>query len=231
MVDGARQDGGGARRAPGGMRETKPVSFRPVAYRHLGARKNLWADYVTGRGVLDNGQVVPPKIGARRKNPNLTDMLDTAAAVGVDRIMFTGKVPTVTPGRRHWLLVQTPGWIAAGHHTGSPATGRFEHRQTGKKMLVQFAAGWFGDTALTPDQARLAFQATQNVIGAFFRDAKLMDTPTATGATFPTIQTRARKVYFRTHQAGRRQRNPKIPMDFRICQVTEAPPTVTTAPP
>lgn len=173
---------GGARRGSGGLRDNKPVSFRPVAYRHLGARKNLWADYVTGRGVLDNGQTVPPKIGPRRKNPNLTDMLDTAAAVGVDRIMFTGRVPTVTPGKRHWLLVQTPGWVAAGHHTGSPATGRFEHRQTGKKMLVQFAAGWFGDTPLTPEQARLAFQATGNVIGAFFRDAKLMDTPTATGA-------------------------------------------------
>lgn len=192
MSYGTRQEGAGAsgRGAPaarggrggGALRDAKPVSFRPVAYRNLAARKNLWADYVTGRGVLDNGQIVPPKIGPRRKNPNLTDMLDTAAAVGVDRIMFTGKVPTVTPGKRHWLLVQTPGWVAAGHHTGSPATGRFEHRQTGKKMLVQFAAGWFGDASLTPDQARLAFQATGNVIGAFFRDAKLMDTPTATGA-------------------------------------------------
>ena len=67
----------------GAMREQeRRPTFRPAPYRHLGERKNLWADYVTGRGVLDNGTTVPPKIGPRRKNPNLTDMLDTAAAVG-----------------------------------------------------------------------------------------------------------------------------------------------------
>ena len=49
--------------------------------------------------MLDNGTTVPPKIGPRRKNPNLTDMLDTAAAVGVDRIMFTGKVPMIDRGQ------------------------------------------------------------------------------------------------------------------------------------
>ena len=166
----------------GTLRDTTPVTFRPTAYRNLRAYKNLWADYVTGRGMLDNGQVVPPKIGARRKNPNLTDMLDTAAAAGVDRIFFTGKTPVATPGKRHWLLVETPGWIDGGHFTGHPATGRFEHRQTGKKILVQFASAWFGDTPLTPEQARLAWQATENIIGAHFRDAKLSQTPTATGA-------------------------------------------------
>ena len=88
------------RERPGGragLRDNTPTTFRPVAYRNLAARKNLWADYTTGRGVLDNGQAVPPKIGPRRKNPNLTDMLDTAAAVGVDRIFFTGKTPVATP--------------------------------------------------------------------------------------------------------------------------------------
>lgn len=173
------------RERPGGragLRDNTPTTFRPVAYRNLAARKNLWADYTTGRGVLDNGQAVPPKIGPRRKNPNLTDMLDTAAAVGVDRIFFTGKTPVATPGKRHWLLVQTPGWIDGGHNLGSPATGRFEHRQTGKRMLVQFVSGWFGDAPLSPDQARLAWQATEGIIGAHFRGAKLMDSPTATGA-------------------------------------------------
>ena len=154
------------RERPGGragLRDNTPTTFRPVAYRNLAARKNLWADYTTGRGVLDNGQAVPPKIGPRRKNPNLTDMLDTAAAVGVDRIFFTGKTPVATPGKRHWLLVQTPGWIDGGHNLGSPATGRFEHRQTGKRMLVQFVSGWFGDAPLSPDQARLAWQATEGL--------------------------------------------------------------------
>ena len=57
----------------GAMREQeRRPTFRPAPYRHLGERKNLWADYVTGRGVLDNGTTVPPKIGPRRKNPNLT---------------------------------------------------------------------------------------------------------------------------------------------------------------
>lgn len=131
----------------GAMREQeRRPTFRPAPYRHLGERKNLWADYVTGRGVLDNGTTVPPKIGPRRKNPNLTDMLDTAAAVGVDRIMFTGKVPMIDRGQRHWLLVQTPGWIDAGHFMGSPPVGRFEHRQTGKRIQVAAASTWFGDT-------------------------------------------------------------------------------------
>ena len=100
----------------------------------------------------------------------------------MDRIFFTGKTPVATPGKRHWLLVQTPGWIDGGHNLGSPATGRFEHRQTGKRMLVQFVSGWFGDAPLSPDQARLAWQATEGIIGAHFRGAKLMDSPTATGA-------------------------------------------------
>ena len=40
----------------GAMREQeRRPTFRPAPYRHLGERKNLWADYVTGRGVLDNG--------------------------------------------------------------------------------------------------------------------------------------------------------------------------------
>jgi len=167
----------------GAMREQeRRPTFRPAPYRHLGERKNLWADYVTGRGVLDNGTTVPPKIGPRRKNPNLTDMLDTAAAVGVDRIMFTGKVPMIDRGQRHWLLVQTPGWIDAGHFMGSPPVGRFEHRQTGKRIQVAAASTWFGDTPLTPEQARLAWQALGNIIEAKFRDGKLMDTPTATGS-------------------------------------------------
>ena len=82
----------------------KPFNFRPI--------QTLWADYTTGQGVLSNGQSVKPKIGQSRKNPNLQDMLDTAAAAGADRIMFTGKVPANDRGVRHWLLVQTPGWNA-----------------------------------------------------------------------------------------------------------------------
>ena len=36
------------RERPGGragLRDNTPTTFRPVAYRNLAARKNLWADY------------------------------------------------------------------------------------------------------------------------------------------------------------------------------------------
>lgn len=45
-----------------------------------------------------------PVIGDRRKNPNLTDLLDTAASDGANRIMLTGKRPELLePGVRHRL--------------------------------------------------------------------------------------------------------------------------------
>jgi hypothetical protein len=165
----------------------KPYTFKAIP--------TLFADYTTGRGVLSNGEYVKPKIGERRKNPNLADMLDTAASVGAERIMFTGNVPDNDPGAdkrevRHWLLVQTPGWEAGwmgrdgqmqGHWTGKPVTGRFERKATGQRIEVRTAAEWFGNTPLNPEQARQSWDATAFLIGKAFNDAKLGKTPAATG--------------------------------------------------
>lgn len=160
----------------------KPYTFRPIP--------TLWADYTSGRGVLSNGQAVPPKIGTGRKNPNLQDMLDTAAAVGAERIMFTGNVPANDRGVRHWLLVQTPGWNAGwvdrgdrevGHWLGTPVTGRFERVAAPQRIEVKTAAEWFGSTPLSPEQARQAWDATAWYIGEAFKDQKLGKTPASTG--------------------------------------------------
>ncbi len=160
----------------------KPFNFRPI--------QTLWADYTTGQGVLSNGQSVKPKIGQGRKNPNLQDMLDTAAAVGAERIMFTGKVPANDRGVRHWLLVQTPGWNAGwvdnsdrevGHWLGTPVTGRFERVSAPQRIEVKTAAEWFGNTPLSPEQARQAWDATSFYIGQAFKDQHLGKTPASTG--------------------------------------------------
>ncbi|NWL10340.1 hypothetical protein DM793_03355 [Paenarthrobacter nitroguajacolicus] len=171
---------------------------------NFGEIPTLFADYTTGRGVFSNGQFVAPKIGERRKNPNLQDMLDTAASVGAARIMFTGNVPDNDPLAgdrevRHWLLVQTPGWEPGwmgkdgrmeGHWTGKPVTGRFERKATGQRVEVKTAAEWFGNVPLNPEQARQAWDATAYLVGKAFpirdkhgetKPAKLGKTPASTG--------------------------------------------------
>lgn len=155
--------------------------MRPTPYKNLKDPPTLWADYATGRGVLSNGQPIQPKIGARRKNPNLADMLDTAAHYGVERIMFTGKVPLAEAGQRHWLLVQTPGWTSLGHWLAAPVTGRFERVATGQRIEVRTAAEWFGALPLTPSEAKDAWDATKHMIGLAFDGAPIGLSPAATG--------------------------------------------------
>lgn len=163
-------------------------SDRPVPFRHLKRHITLWADYKTGQGVLGNGQRVTPRVGQRRKNPNLVDMLETAADAGAERIMFTGKVPTINRGQRHWLLVQTPGWRqfkdqnGRGHWLEGDPTGRFEKIATGQQVEVKTAREWFGDTALSPEQARTAWAALETVVARFFPNGKLMNSAAGTGA-------------------------------------------------
>ena len=81
------------RRGTSDSQRRETARYRPAPFRHIGKIPTLWADYTTGQGVMGNGQRVQPKIGPRRKNPNLQDMLDTAADAGAQRIMFTGRVP------------------------------------------------------------------------------------------------------------------------------------------
>jgi hypothetical protein len=143
----------------------------------------IWVDYTTGQGVTREGTSVRPKIGGTRKNPNLTDMLDTAASYGAERIMFTGKVPPGEPGGRHWLLVGTPNWTGRDVWTDSDApAGRFKHVSTGQEVNVRAVKEWFGDIPLTPAQARLAWNALDTVVRGIDDRARLMLSPARTGA-------------------------------------------------
>lgn len=155
--------------------------MRPTPYKNLKDPPTYWVDYVTGRGMLSNGQIVQAKIGARRKNPNLTDILDTAAQHGVERVMFTGKVPLADAGQRHWLLVQTPGWKSLGHWVAAPVTGRFERIATGQRVQIRTAAEWFGSLPLNPAEARDAWDATKFMISEAFDGAPIGFSPAATG--------------------------------------------------
>lgn len=152
----------------------------------------IWVDVKTGQGVTQDGTTVTPKIGPRRKAPNLTDLLDTAAGYGARRIMLCGEKPEPAPGVRHWLTVQTPGWKATGHKLRAPMVGRFEHIQTGHKVDVRTAGEWFpkvadpdsdDDTALPlkPAQAREAWNVTEAVIQGMLPKQFLLYTPSRTG--------------------------------------------------
>lgn len=142
----------------------------------------IWLDHTTGQGVTREGTSVRPKVGSGRKNPNLTDLLDTAASYGAERIMLTGKRPEPAPGVRHWLYVQTPNWVPGTHWVaGGPPTGRFQHAVTGQKIEVRTVEEWFGDVPLTPAQARMAWNTLEEIIAGVDERARLMLSPAATG--------------------------------------------------
>lgn len=143
----------------------------------------IWIDQTTGRGVTDEGTQVTPKIGARRKNPNLVDLVDTAANYGATRIMLTGPRPDPQPSTRHWLLTETPGWKAGLHDLRSPVTGRFDHIATGTHVELHMVEQWFGDIPLTPAQARDAWNLLSTVVKSLDkREPRLMRSPARTGA-------------------------------------------------
>lgn len=142
----------------------------------------IWVDHTTGHGVTGDGAPVRPIIGERRKNPNLTDLLDTAASFGAARIMLTGKRPEPAPGIRHWLYVQTPRWTPGAHWINNgPPTGRFAHESTGFKVEVRTAEEWFGGAALTPAQARQAWDTAAGILRGIDERARLFNSPAATG--------------------------------------------------
>jgi hypothetical protein len=113
--------------------------------------------------VKDNGERVRVKLGDGRQKPNLVDLLDTALDAGAERIMLT-QPPAVTPGTRHWMLVQTPGWQALNLRiSGGPVSGRYRHTMVGRKVELRTSAEWFGP-GLTPDEARLAWIALHDLL-------------------------------------------------------------------
>lgn len=155
--------------------------YRPTGW--AGKRiPTIWVDHTTGQGVTGDGTSVRPKVGDRRKNPNLTDLLDTAATYGAERVMLTGKTPDPGPGVKHWLYVKTPNWNAGGHWVVAPGiTGRFEHATTGQKVEIRMVAEWFGGLNLTPAQARSAWDTTEAILRSIDDRAGLFKTPGATG--------------------------------------------------
>lgn len=157
------------------------IDYRPKTWQPK-AVPTIWVDHTTGTGVTDDGTQVRPVIGRGRKNPNLTDLLDTASAYGAGRIMLTGKRPEPAPGIRHWLYVQTPGWLPGAHWVNNgPPTGRFAHASTGFKVEVRTSEEWFGETPLSPAQARTAWNLLAKVLLEADEKARLFNSPAATG--------------------------------------------------
>lgn len=155
--------------------------MRPLSYSYR-QKRTVWLDYKTGRGVTDDGSPVRPKIGDRRKNPNLVDLLDTAHALGAERIMLTGAIPDPTPGKAHWLIARTPGWTAGGHWLNKPVTGRFTNDVSGSGLEVRTAEEWFGTSDLAPAQARDAWTVTGQALADAVPHAVMALTPASTGA-------------------------------------------------
>lgn len=170
-----------------GRNRPQPWSITPIP--------TFYMDYTSGKGVFEDGRAFKSKTTPGRKNPTLTDKLDTVAylagpSVQRIRIMLTGKVPAAETQGRHWLLVQTPGWIAdRGHWLGTPPTGRFTHRNTGVYVEVRVASEWFGNSKLSPDQARQAWDLLDRVLAFTFGPqlssgtrSTLLLSPAATGS-------------------------------------------------
>lgn len=174
------------------MKESEP-NFRPVAW-EVSPYPTVFMDFKTGQGIFDNGQPFRADNLSGRKNPTLTDKLNSvrnAAPMSLQkvRIMFTGNVPPNDRNTRHWLIVQTPGWSAQrGHWLGTPPTGRFSHIETGLDVEVRVASEWFGNSNLSPRQARDAWMSLDAVLTWTFGPSlpknmrtSLMLTPAATG--------------------------------------------------
>lgn len=177
---------------------------RPYSYNRL---PTAWVDFKTGRGVLDSGAIFTSRVSGRRKQPTLGDVLNSVsaglgAAVPKIKIMFTGKVPPTEPGHQHWLLeAKTPGWETPrgrGHWLGTPPTGRFVNELTDQYVEIHLASEWFGNTDLSPAEARDAWMLLDAMLTDAFQPALsgndrsvMMHTPGSTGtnlwaASLPT---------------------------------------------
>lgn len=181
---------------PEGNFRPQPWQVSPIATAYM--------DYKSGNGVLDNLSTFRARVSPGRKNPTLTDKLETVAGlfgptVERIRIILTGQVPPADRQTRHWLLVQTPGWTTErGHWLGTPPTGRFTNKNTGQYIEVRVASEWFGNTSLTPRLARDAWHYLDAVLSYTFGPSlpsgmrtTLMLSPAATGtnlwaATMPS---------------------------------------------
>lgn len=160
-----------------------PTTYAPAA------APTCWLDVATAAGVTDEGRVVRPVIGGRRKHPTTVDYLDTARAAGCTRVYLTGARPTPPRWRgaraSDWLAEPTPEWTPheRGHYFDADRpVGRFTHDTTGERCQVRRAAEWFGDGDYTPSDAREAWTVLRAMLAhAWRRPVELMDSPSATG--------------------------------------------------
>lgn len=141
---------------------------RPAPW-NLSHPPTLWLDFETGQGVDDDGRSIRPILGGRRQRPALLDLLETAAHHGATRLMLSGKFPSTSANRPHWLLVPVEGWEPAGmgHYIKDdrPPTGRFWRPTDRAHVEVRVCREWFGTDDIAPAVAREAMQLVQQVLG------------------------------------------------------------------
>lgn len=161
-------------------------STRPRVQR-VGHMPTIWMDYTTGKGVRSDGQAFKALPRERRKRPNLEDKLEAVATeAGATarkvRIMFTGKIPAVNPGGKHWLNLISTNWPSPrGHWLGTPPAGRFQNALTGLEVEVRLASEWFGDTPLNPNEARQAFDLLDHMLMTTFGQKSTAASPRTKG--------------------------------------------------
>jgi len=140
----------------------------------------LWIEYGTDRGVTSAGAPVKARIGGRRVKPNLLDYLETAAHYNANKIMFTGSVPEAIPGKPHWILAPTEGWTAESVYPRT-SSAQYVRNISGHKVYVRTAAEWFGEVRLTPEQARLCWDALAAELRRLDPNTSMFLAPSATG--------------------------------------------------
>ena len=154
---------------------------RPAAW-NMSSIATVWLDVETGLGVDDQGRAVRPLLGGRRSKPALVDLLNTAAQHGATRVMLSGKFPTVSAQRAHWLLVATEGWVGGGHYIKDdrPPTGRFLRLSDQSRVEVRVAREWFGTDDISSASAREAMILTEQVLSKAL-PGRVGASPSATG--------------------------------------------------
>ncbi|MFD7161367.1 hypothetical protein ACFV9C_42745 [Kribbella sp. NPDC059898] len=157
------------------------MTMRPIPYT-VTDDSTLWLDFVNGTGVNDAGQVITPVIGGRRSKPSLVDLLNTAHKHGATRIMLSGAIPPGTPGKPHWLTVETPGWRGDGHWLQARTpTGRFVHIADNVKVEVRLVREWFAGDDVPAPSAREAWNITTSLLRRYGAGGGMLRSPAGTG--------------------------------------------------
>lgn len=164
--------------------------MRPIPWK-VEPLPTLWMNPATGYAVDTNGRKISPVIRGRRKRPILEDILNTAQVTGIKRIVLVGSIPGRERNGDHWFQqIDSPDWAQGRHWLGSSSSpvGRYFHKTQNrenpreKPFEVSLASAWFGDVRLSHEQAREAWELTQNaVVRAEESLQGLMKSPATTG--------------------------------------------------